>query len=173
MQEQSRQLTRWIPVLGCVGWLTVACSSEPGDALIQMLPADHQIEAWVKMDPPVLAKTDGQLYNQIDGAAPKYIDQGWQASIYASYVQGGQSIQVAIHDMGNADNAQAIFNRYLPVSRVAIAGLDSAVVDTGLLTAYSGTAFVDRYYIEVSIDDRSDAALASVKEFVLAIGDHG
>jgi hypothetical protein len=169
MQEQSRELTRWVLILGCLGWVAVACSSEPGDAMTRRLPADHQVEAWVKMDPPVLINTDSQLYNQIDGGAPKYIDLGWQASIYASYVQGGQSIQVAIHDMGNAENAQAIFNRYLPPSRVAIAGLDSAVVDLGLATAYSATAFVDRYYIEVSIDDRSDAALASVKAFVLAV----
>lgn len=169
MQALSRKLTGWVVFLRCLGLFAVACSSEPGNPLIGMLPADLEVDAWVRTASPTLLKTDAELYNQIDGGAPKYIDHGWQGSSYVAYGQAGQIVYVAIHDMGSTDNAQAIFNRYMPPSRVALTGFDSAVVDTGLATAYAGTAFAGRYYIEVSIDDRSDAALASVQAFLRAI----
>jgi hypothetical protein len=172
MQEPLRKPTGWVVFLRCLGLFAVACSSEPGNPLIRMLPADHEVEAWVRTESPTLLKTDAELYKLIDGGGPKYIDQGWQGSSYVTYGQAGQIAHVAIHDMGSADNAQAIFNRYLPPSRVALTGIDSAAVDTGLSTAYAGTAFAGRYDIEVSIDERSDAALASVQAFLRAILHH-
>jgi hypothetical protein len=143
------------------------------------LPATNEIGTWALAGTPSMVSTDTALYNQIDGGAPKYIDRGWIASVYATYQQSGGSIQVAIHNMANLDNAEAIFNYDLPVSRVVIstmpdpanpsATIPNAVVDMGLPTAYQAKAFSGQYYIEVSIDDRSDAALVYVKTFTLQI----
>jgi hypothetical protein len=120
----------------------------------------------------VLIDTDSELYNQIDGAAPKYIDRGWQASIYGQYLQGDSTVQVVVHDMGTPENAESLFSFDLPVSRIAISVVGdspNAVVDTGLPTAYRAIGFTDRYYVEATIDTRSDAALLSVKSFALAV----
>jgi hypothetical protein len=145
-----------------------------------MLPADNEVESWVRVGPATAANNDTQLYNQIDGAAPKYIDRGWQGSVYAEYSQGGVLMSVAIHDMGSGDNADSIFNYDLPLSRIVISNTDpndplgarpNAVVDMGLPTGYQAKAFIGQYYIEVSIDDRSDAALASVEAFTVKILD--
>jgi len=143
------------------------------------LPASNEVGTWALSGTPSIISTDTALYNQIDGGAPKYIDRGWQASVYATYQQGGGSIQIAIHNMGTLANSEAIFNYDLPVSRLEIntipdptnpsATIPNAVVDMGLATAYKAIAFVDQYYIEVSIDDRSDAALVFVKTFTLLI----
>ena len=70
--------------------------------------------------------------------------------------------------MGTPDNAQSLFEFDLPVSRVQINNLPSAVVDLGLPSAYAAEAVVGQYCIEVSIDDRSDAALDYVQKFVVA-----
>jgi hypothetical protein len=58
---------------------------------------------------------------------------------------------------------------FLPASRVAINESASAVVNLGLPAAYASQAYQDRYYVEVNIDDKSDAALASIKSFMLQI----
>jgi len=151
-------------------------------SLQQRLPASNEIGTWTLAGTPTLVSTDTALYAQIDGAAPKYIDRGWVASVYATYQQGGGSIQVAIHNMGGPQNAEDLFNMDLPVSRIELAKTDpnepggsrpNAVVDMGLQTAYRAFAFVDKYYIEVNIDDRSDAALVYVKTFTLQVLNRG
>ena len=134
-----------------------------------MLPADKSVESWVRAAPPTVLKSDTDLYTQIDGGAPKYIDRGWVSSTYATYNQDGLTMQVAIHDMGTSENAQAIYNYDLPVSRIGINEPSSAVVDMGLPTAYRSIAYLGQYYIEVGIDDHSDAALVSIKSFMIEI----
>jgi hypothetical protein len=152
----------------------------PGNLSLQArLPASNEVGTWALSGTPAMISTDTALYNQIDGGAPKYIDRGWLASVYATYQQGGGSIQVAIHNMSTVSNAEAIFGYDLPVSRLSInqipdpanpsAKIDNAVVDMGLPTAYKAIAFDNQYYIEVSIDDHSDAALVFVKTFTLLI----
>lgn len=148
-------------------------------SLMARLPASNEIGTWTLSGAPVPISTDTALYNQIDGAAPKYIERGWVASVYATYQQGGSSIQIALHDMGSDGFAQSIFNYDLPVAREEIswvkdpknpsASPPNAVIDLGLATAYAAKAITDRYYIEVSIDDRSDAAKVYIKTFTLQI----
>ena len=133
------------------------------------LPANNEIDTWMLDGRPTEIVGDAALYNQIDGGAPKYIDRGWVASVYATYQEAMGTVQIAIHDMGNSDNALAIFNFDLPISRVQIDNLPNAVVDVSQATAYAAKAYAGQYYIEVSIDNRSDAALNDVQRFVLAI----
>jgi hypothetical protein len=151
-----------------LGGPALGCSGKSHVSLTTMLPADHAVESWVRAGAPVTLTSDTDLYNQIDGGAPKYIDRGWQGSVYAEYDQGAEHMQVAIHDMGSGENAQAIFAYDLPVSRVVIKD-PNAVVDLGLPTAYGTKAYVGQCYVETTIDQRSDAALASIESFTLAI----
>ncbi len=142
-------------------------------SLSSRLPVTNEIGNWALSGTPTIVSNDTALYNQIDGGAPKYIDRGWISSVYATYQQGGSSIQVAIHNMGTADFAQGLYQFDLPVSRLTLNtlpdGTVNAVVDMGLPSAYAAEAVVDQYVIEVSIDDRSDAALAYIKTFTLEI----
>jgi len=151
-------------------------------SLQQRLPGSNEIGTWTLSGTPSLISTDTALYNQIDGAAPKYIDRQWVASVYATYQQGGGSIQVAIHNMGKPENAEALFDMDLPVSRLVLSQTDpnapggkrpNAVIDLGLPAAYRAFAFVDQYYIEVNIDDRSDAARVFVQTFTLQVLNRG
>jgi len=127
-------------------------------SLLDMLPADNEVSTWVRAGGVSLITDQTGLYNRIDGAAPKYIDRGWVSSVYVNYSQGNHIIQVAIHDMGSVANAQAIYDYVLPASSVAISGHDNAVVDMGLSTAYAAFAYLDRFYIELNISEKSDAA---------------
>ncbi len=133
------------------------------------LPADHEIGDWVQDGSPTNVTSDTALYAEIDGAAPKYIDLGWLRSVFATYTLGPMAMQVAIHDMGTVERAENMFNRYLPVARVEISRQPQAVVDLSLTTSYASQAFAGRYYVEVTINDRSDAALVDLEAFTLRV----
>jgi hypothetical protein len=161
-------MTKPIPIIVTILLSALAgCGGTPSPA--SRLPANHEIDAWTLAGPPAVLGSDTALYNQIDGGGSKYIDRGWKSGVYATYQQDGGTIFVAVHDMGTPDNAQSIFNYDLPVSRAQINNLPNAVVDTGLPNAYAAEAVVGQYYIEVSIDDQTAAALDDVQRFVVAI----
>jgi len=141
------------------------CGGTP--SLASRLPANNEIDTWRLSESPAVISSDTALYNQIDGGAPKYIDRGWLSCVYATFQQGAGSVYVAIHDMGSPDNAQSIFLIDLPPSRIQIDDLPSAVVDTGLPGAYKANAYAGQYYIEISCDERSDAALAYIQRFAV------
>lgn len=138
---------------------------------LAMLPASNEIGIWALSAVPVSVNNDTDLYGMIDGAAPKYIDRGWVRSAYATYQQrsGGSTTEVAIHDMGTKENADTLFKVDLPVSRFELG--PNAEVDMGESPSYVAHGWTGQYYIEVALDDRSDAALASVKAFILTILD--
>jgi hypothetical protein len=131
-----------------------------------MLPADNEVGTWVQTGGVELITDQTGLYNRIDGAAPKYIDRGWGSSVYVNYSQGSRTIQVAIHDMGSAANAQAIYNYSLPPAFLAIPGLANAVVDMGITSGYSACAYLGRFYVELSIAEKDNAGLTSIESFM-------
>jgi hypothetical protein len=140
---------------------------------LTMLPVSNEIGTFALAGAPAVVSNDTALYNQIDGAAPKYIDRGWVSSVYATYQQGGTSVQVAIHNMGTPDNAANLWNYEKPASYIYIDNNQYAVVDMGLSAAYATYAYTKNYVIEVSISDRSDSALIYVETFTMNILNQG
>jgi hypothetical protein len=148
------------------GGTTATGGTAGTSSLLEMLPADNEVRTWTHAGDPQLITDPTGLYNRIDGGAPKYVDRGWVSSVYAEYRQGARSIQVAIHDMGSAANAQAIYNFVLPALRMAISGHDNAMVDVGLSTAYAAYAYLDRFHIELNISEKSDPARYWIELFM-------
>jgi len=142
-------------------------------SLLDLLPGDKEVGDWTRTGEARLISEEGGLYAQIDGAAPKYIERGWTRSVYAEYRQGSRNIQVAVHDMGDEVNALSIYNNDLPPAREPVADRDNLVLDVGLATSYAAKAYAGTYYIELSIDEKSDPAKQSLKLFATQILDRG
>jgi hypothetical protein len=53
----------------------------------------------------------------------------------------------------------------MPAASQPIPNRDNAVLDLGLAGAWAAYAYVDRFYIELSISDKSDAALNAIELF--------
>ena len=151
------------------GGVTVTGGAGGSSSLLDMLPADNEVGTWVQTGGVELITDEAALYARIDGGAPKYIDRGWGSSVYVDYSQGSRTIQVAIHDMGSAANAQSIYNYALPASRMAIPGLANAVVDMGITSGYSAYAYLGRFYVELNITEKDAAALTSIESFMNGI----
>lgn len=142
-------------------------------SLLDLLPADKEVGDWTRAGAARLVSEETGLYAQIDGAAPRYIDRGWVKSVFVTYQQGGRTLNVALHDLGSASNAEALFQFDLPPAREAIDGRPNVVLDLGLATSFAVRAVLGSYYLEASIDEKSDAARQSIKLFALQILDRG
>jgi hypothetical protein len=140
------------------------CSSGPR-TLVDRLPGNNEVGTWTITGDIELATNVTGLYNQIDGGANKYIDRGWVSSVNATYTDGTRVIYVAISDMGISVNAQSIYSYAMPAASQPISGRDNAVLDLGLSSAYAAYAYVDRFYIELNISDKSDTALNAIELF--------
>jgi hypothetical protein len=142
-------------------------------SLLDLLPADKEVGDWTRSGEARLISEETGLYAQIDGAAPRYIDRGWVKSTFAEYRQGGRTMSAAIHDLGTDANAKALFDFDLPPAREAVEGREGVVIDLGLATSYAVRAVLGSFYLELSIDEKSDAAKQSLKLFALQILDRG
>jgi len=142
-------------------------------SLLDFLPADREVGGWLRSGDPRVVSEESGLYAQIDGAAPKYIDRGWVRSVYAEYRQGGRSIRVAVHDMGTEAHAADIYSFSLPPAREALAGREGAVLDIGLTGSYAVNAVTQRFFFELSIDEKSDAAKQTIRLFATQVLDRG
>lgn len=140
-------------------------------SILDYLPADEEVGAWVRSGTPRLVSEESGLYAQIDGAAPKYIDRGWEESVFAEYRQAGRSLQVAVHDMGTEAHARDLFSFDLPPAREPVGGRDDVVLDIGLASSYAVKAVSGSFYFELSIDEKSDAAKQSIRIFALQVLD--
>ncbi len=142
-------------------------------SLLDLLPADREIGDWSLSGAARLISEESGLYQQIDGAAPKYLDRGWVRSVYAEFRQSGRTIQVAIHDLANEANARGLFDFELPPAREPVAKREDVVIDLGLASSYAAKAWMGSYFLELSIDDRSDASKQSLELFSVQILDRG
>jgi len=142
-------------------------------SLLDLVPADREVGGWVRAGEPTVIHEESGLYAQIDGAAPKYIDRGWVRSVYAEYRAGSRTLQLAIHDMGDEQHALDLYGYDLPPAREPVGDRPNMVLDVGLATSYAVKSVSKGYYIELTIDDKSDAAKQSIKLFALQVVDRG
>ena len=139
--------------------------------LLEMLPWDNEIGGFSRSGPPVYVTDETGLYQQIDGAAPKYIDRGWTESIFASYRERSTEVGVQIHDMGTPEQARDLFDYDRPASYIVLFEQEDAlaVLDQGLPSGYAVKLWMDRYYVELSIDEKSRSAEILIGLFASAI----
>ena len=140
-------------------------------SLLDLLPADREVGDWTRSGAARLVSEETGLFAQIDGAAPRYIDRGWVKSVFVTYQQGGRTLNVAIHDLGTDANARALYEFDLPPAREQVDGRENVVLDLGLATSFAVRAVLGSYYVEASIDEKSDPARQSLKLFALQILD--
>jgi hypothetical protein len=120
---------------------------------------------------PRLITDANDLFNEIDGGAPRYIDRGWVKSVFAFGLSDGLNVQAAIHDMGTDENATAFFSFSKGPSMVPIDSRSYAVLDASRTDAYFSLAHLGRYVYEVSTDAQSPASLALINAVTVGLLD--
>ncbi len=144
-------------------------------SILEMLPWDKEIGGFARSSSPVYVSDETGLYKKIDGGAPKYLDRGWMESVFQDYVQGSTSLSIQINDMGSAENAQEIFDYDKPISYVVLWDEPdtTAVLDESLASRYAVKMRMGKYYVEISIDEKSKSAEILIDLFAQAVRTKG
>jgi hypothetical protein len=129
-------------------------------SILELLPRDDELGAMKRAGSTAYVTDEGGLYAQIDGAAPKYLERGWVESVFQDYAQGSTRVGVQIHDMGSPENALSMFDYDRPLSYVALWDEpdSAALLDQGLPAGYAVKMRLERYYVELAIDEKTKAS---------------
>jgi len=152
----------------------VSCAENPsgssaGLEAADLLPGSGEIEGWTASGALRSASNYDELYDYIDGAATIYIDHGFRE--FAGRDYRGPSdllLRVDIYDQGNEDNARELYHdsSMEPSPSRALSGVGTeARVDESALFAYVVELWKGRFFVRITVYDKSDDALATAVIF--------
>ena len=160
-------------------WLLVSCggnsSNGPESDLeaADLLPRDDDIQGWKRSGGMQMASSSDELYRYIDGAATLYVDHGFEAYAGQQYTgPEGLEVEVVIYDQGTPEQARALYQDPLmepSTSRVLDGPGEEARIDESGLFVYGVEFMQDRFFVRVTIQDKSDDALNTAMLFALHI----
>ena len=137
-----------------------------------LLPDDDAISGWESIGVYDEANDYDELYDLINGGAEVYIDNGFVSAAFQIYIDcvGGvcedAAVHVRIYDQGSEANAAAVYDRVatgigMPWHE---AGME-ARIDESALAVYTVEFWQRNMYVQVLIEEKSDAALNIAKLF--------
>jgi hypothetical protein len=129
--------------------------------LLGLLPSDNEVGSWVSCSRDLLTD-ETSLMEQIDGAAPKYVDRGWKQSVETKYSQDNAPLTLVVHDMGTSENAESIY-RFNLAAEPEIDPLYPNACLKGMVYGYATMAWIGPFFIEITIevDDSSTVGHSS------------
>ena len=131
--------------------------------LTQLLPALSSLEGWNIAAGPEEYLPD-ELYEYIDGAAPRYLTYGFRRLVHVRYEFGGEtlsSVTLDIFDMGSSLGAFGLYRSLMPAAAVR--------QDWGAEGHRSGTvaaAWKDRIYVQGEADDDRAALIGMLDQLM-------
>ena len=138
-----------------------------------LLPRDNDIQGWKRSGEMQTASNYDELYDHIDGAAVLYIDHGFEAYAGQRYTgPEGVEVEIAIYDQGSAEHTRALYEdpQMVPSPSRALENLgEDARVDEGGLFHYGVEFIQDRFFVRVTIQDKTDDGLNTARLFALHI----
>jgi len=159
--------------------LLISCGGEsatgPGKALevTDLLPRDNDVQGWKRSGAMQTASSDDELYDHIDGAAVLYIDHGFEAYAGQRYAgPEGVEVDIVIYDQGSTEHTRALYEdpQMVPTPNRVLENLgEDARVDEGGLFHYGVEFIQDRFFVRVTIQDKSDDGLNTAMLFAFQI----
>jgi hypothetical protein len=148
-------------------------STSPGAGAdpVDLLPADNDVSGFLKKGNPSILTDAASIYEAIDGAAEKYIELGFVEGVFLKYSNGSADIDVSIFNHGTNENALKVLEEFYPSSpEVLLSGVETMVVDHGLLVGYSIHYVKGSLYMRLDTKEKTDFILNMAKQFCLSIG---
>lgn len=142
-------------------------------------PKDNEISGWVKDGPEETATTSQELWDLIDGEGQVFLDHGFSScgrQVYKGSL-GGADVDIRhlyIYDLDADSNASAAYAD--PRSGVGApwidnpAGTEARINDFGI-GSYTIDFWQSKYFVKITILDKSSEALDVIKLFCHNISD--
>jgi hypothetical protein len=146
--------------------------------VVDLPPADNEISGWTRDSDMQIAENETQLFDLIDGEGQIYVDNGFVKSAFQSFVGDISGTQVdldlRVFDMGNSTNSKNVYDAVGLGSETQWtndnAGTE-ARINEGLLFAYEIDFWQNRFFVRVTIGQKSDTALDIAKLFAINVSD--
>ena len=174
-ERQANVHPRYIFVIAAVilmaGFLGACGEGEesPGDrqSLVELLPRDGDISGWTRDGAFSEATNYTSLYDLIDGAAEKFIDNGFVSSVFQSYRDAaGLQLELRIYQMDSEENARKLYDELVPAATIPwVDSVETGRIDNSALAAYTVEFRVEDLFVQTVIYEKSDRALEIAKLF--------
>jgi hypothetical protein len=158
--------------IGCPGEDPII---EPKD-VVDLLPLDGEISGWNRTAAMRVAENATQLWDLINGEGQVFIDNGFVKCAFQDYqgelTDADVDLELRIFDMGDTTNARAVFDAVATGAETPWTDNppgDEARIDESLLFAYKVDYIDERFYVWVTIQEKSDPALDVAKLFALNV----
>jgi len=145
----------------------------PKDA-VELIPLDNEISGWNRNGAMRTAENETQLYDLINGEAVDYLNNGFVKcafQVFSGEVGAATvDLELRVFDMGDSTNAKAIYDVFERGQTPWTQGQAGAEARIELsLFAYTVDFRDDKFYVWVTINDATEAALDIAKLFALNV----
>lgn len=139
---------------------------------VDLLPVDNEISGWTRDGVPETAEDSQGLWDMINGAGEVHLDYGFVECAYQVYdgevLGNATEIELYVFDQGSPENAELVYDD----DRSGMgtpwtddpAGTEARIDDSGLW-AYVIEFWEERFFVELTIHEKSDEALEILKLF--------
>lgn len=155
------------------------CTAEPGNdgddvmmAPADLLPGDYDISAWRRANVYDEANDFDSLQEIVANKAEEIVDEGFVSAVFQTYEECINDIcslvriHLSVYDQGDSESARAVYERLSTGIDIPWdgAGTESRV-DESDLGNYTVEFWQENFFIQVSIEEKTDGSLNVVKLF--------
>jgi hypothetical protein len=140
--------------------------------LARLFPKEIEAQGWVLEEKPLIASDENSLSMVINGAAPQYIKLGTKSAAFVNYVKKGVYMMLEIYETDSGKNAEKIYKEFEPVKSKVLNDLGKqGRFTSGLGGIYMAEYFQERFYVRISIMQKSEEAEKAILECARNISD--
>lgn len=154
------------------------CTEESGNgddvmmAPADLLPGDYDISAWRRANDYDEANDFDSLQEIVASEAEEIVDEGFVSAVFQTYEECINDIcslvriHLSVYDQGDSESARAVYERLSTGIDIPWngAGTESRVDESDLGT-YTVEFWQENFFIQVSIEEKTDGSLNVVKLF--------
>ncbi len=148
--------------------------------VVDLVPQDNEISGWTRSGEMDIAENETQLWDLINGEGIPYIENGFVKCAFQNY-QGEissilRNLELRIFDMGDTTNAKNVYHDGRIETGTETPWTDNhpgveARIDETLLYHYKIDFWDDRFYVAVTIDEKTTVGLNVAKLFALNVSE--
>jgi hypothetical protein len=151
----------------------------PPKDVVDVLPADNEISGWTKSSALQIAENATQLFDLIDGEGQIYVDDGFVKSAFQKYtgdIAGSPvELELRVFDLADTANADQVYHDLATGTETPwdtttgqAPGREARIDESGLFS-YRLDFWDDKFYVWLTINDKTTAGLDIAKLFCLNV----
>ena len=156
-----------------LGFLVALPLSAKQSQLERILPRGMENQGWKAEDEPFMAIDEDSLSLIINGAAPRYMELGTRKAVFVNYEKKQVYLMLEIYETDSAKNAKKVFEEFesdisVPLDNLGTGSRFTSEMGGSYMTEY----YQDRFYVRLSITQKSEEAKKSILKCARAISDN-